>query len=336
MKKLALCLLLVICTFVCSCGVTEKYSREDFFTMSTYATLVTNGGTDELSEGVKDVLLDIERKFSFTNDTSLISRYNNGDKNALDEECNYVLHTAHKVSVDTNGTFDYTLGALKRLWNIGTESERVPQKHEIDEALLSCGYDREDSADVLYDLGAIVKGYAGDKAAQLLAENLISDFMLSIGGNVTVSGSSEKNKAKGVYGWTVGITNPFDKQNILGTITLQDATVSVSGDYERFFEHDGKVYHHIFDSRTGYPAESDIRSVAVVCDNGIYADALSTALFVMGKDEALDFYKSGIYPFEAVICTNDGKVYVTDRMKDNFVPYDGAKYEDGKALLYIK
>ncbi len=343
MKRVILICLAAILSF-CSCGANFEYAREDFFTMSTYATLVADGAEKSDIDMVKETLLAIEKKFSATNENSLVYRYNNGKRDILDDECMYVINAANKVACDTDGAFDYTLGSLVRLWNINGENPSVPDKNALDEALLHTGYKKvvidsgvslEDEG-IMLDFGGIVKGYAGDAAVVRLKKAGISDCMLSIGGNITMLGTSQSNKIKGQTGWTVAITNPYDKQNVLGYITTTDCTVSVSGDYERYFVQNGEVYHHIFDSKTGYPAQTDLRSVAVICDDGIYADALSTALFVMGKDAALDFYAKGLYDFEAVFCTKDGKVLTTDGIKDLFIPEKTAAYINGKNIEFTK
>ena len=112
----------------------------------------------------------------------------------------------------------------------------------------------------------------------------------------------------------LGIKNPFFTDEIAGYIDITDTFVSVSGDYERYFEQDGIRYHHIIDPKTGYPVKNDIRSVAVISKNGVIADALSTALFVMGKEKALEFYKKNIYDFEAIIFSTNGCVTITEKL----------------------
>ena len=180
------------------------------------------------------------------------------------------------------------------------------------------------------DLGGVAKGYALYKASEYLSEEAMgkavgADFCISLGGNVAVSGSSKIRKESGQKGWKVGITNPFDKSETLGSLVLVHGFVSVSGAYERFFEKDGRIYHHIFDSKTGYPSESDLASAAVISDDGLEADALSTALFVMGKDRAIEFYKSGIYDFEMLLVTETGEVLVSGGINEAFELSENAK-----------
>ena len=137
--------------------------------------------------------------------------------------------------------------------------------------------------------------------------------MISIGGNIAVTGSAPERKGF----WRVGIKNPFSPDEVACYIDCTDKIISVSGDYERYFIKDNKLYHHIFDPSTGYPVDNDIKSVVVIAKDGLVSDALSTALFVMGKEKAVNFYNSGVYDFETVIFTYDNKVYVSDGIKNN-------------------
>ena len=182
------------------------------------------------------------------------------------------------------------------------------------------------------DLGGIAKGYALEKAKNVLEDSGEENFCISFGGNVAVSGSSEGNIRNGKKGWNVGVTNPFNKEEILGSLLMDDGIVSVSGSYERFFEKDGKIYHHIFDSQTGYPSSSDLVSAVVITDDGALADALSTALFVMGKDDAIEFYNEKIYDFEMILVAQDGNVYVSGGIEEKFSLNENACHKNGNKL----
>ena len=115
----------------------------------------------------------------------------------------------------------------------------------------------------------------------------------------------------------------MNTSSTVGNIVLSDGYISVSGDYERYFEYEGKKYHHIIDTKTGYPADTDIISTAVISEDGTLADALSTALFVMGVERSLEFYKEKIYDFEAVLITKKGEIYITDGIKGRFTLTSG-------------
>ena len=149
------------------------------------------------------------------------------------------------------------------------------------------------------ELGAIAKGYAADEACRILREHGIEDALIDLGGNIVALGT--KN---------VGIRNPCSENNgdCLGTLQLTDCAVATSGGYERFFEQDGKKYHHIFDTSTGYPVETDILSASVISENAIDADCWSTILFSAGTKKAKEYITK--YNLSAVLVDVNKNVYV--------------------------
>ncbi len=342
MKKVyLLAAMILLVFFASSCEKKNEYNKSDFFAMNTFVTLTADCSDDLLALAQKEVFL-LENQLSASVPESDINNLNDQSSKTCENTMD-LLRLAYSASEATDGAFDYTLGRLVLLWDINGLSPQVPQDTEIAEALSNCGYEKTDvSGDAFVcsddrlkvDLGAIAKGYAGQRLAEFFIENGVDNASVYLGGNVTVIGSSPANRDKGKDGWNVAVNNPFDTSDILGIMTLCDKTVSVSGSYERFFEQDGKVYHHILDRKTGYPANSDLASVAVISDNGALADALSTALFVMGFEKGLDFYESGVYDFEAVFCTLEGEVFVTDRLKASFVPNFESKKTSDQPILF--
>ena len=341
MKKILLLFAALTLVFCSSCTKKIEYKSTDFFAMNTYATITANCSDDILSRA-KSLVFDIENQLSATIAESDINNLEDPKSETYGDTI-FLLSLAKEISLATDGAFDFTLGALVRLWNVTGEAPTVPEDDDIIEALSHCGFEKTDISsgtfsctdkDLSVDLGGIAKGYAGQKVAEFLKENGVCDGSVYLGGNVTVIGSSPSNRKKGVLGWNVAINNPFDTADILGVVTLCDKTVSVSGAYERFFELDGEIYHHILDSKTGYPARSDLASVAVIAQNGALADGLSTAFFVMGLEKSIEFYKSSSFDFEAIFCTNDGKVFVTENLRDSFSPNFDAKTSDNLSILF--
>ena len=141
--------------------------------------------------------------------------------------------------------------------------------------------------------------------------------MVSLGGNVQVLGIKTDGSK-----WRVAVQNPEDTENYLGVLETQDRAVITSGGYERYFEQDGKTYQHILDPKTGYPAESGLISVTIVCDDGWLSDGLSTACFVLGYEDSLPLLET--YQAEAVFVTEDKEVIVTDGLKDMFTLTDSS------------
>lgn len=325
-----------------SCRKNEQYASIDFFTMNTYASVMADGADEALLRAVKENVLSLEKRYSRTYAESEINRLSSGVR--LQNDTADLLKTLLTISEDTQGAFDFTLGTLCELWDINGENPHVPSEDAIREALSHCGFQKVrvdednfyycDDPNTVLDLGAAVKGYAGQRQLDMLKQEGIENAVVNLGGNVSVIGSSAKNKEKGVDGWNIGINNPFRTSELLGTLFLSDATVSVSGSYERYFEENGVRYHHILDSATGYPADSGLISVAVVCDDGLYADALSTALFVLGYDGGMALYEQHSYDFEAVFCLTDGTVYVTEGLGGLFVPNETATRQDGEMLRF--
>ena len=174
------------------------------------------------------------------------------------------------------------------------------------------------------DLGGIAKGYAADRLTDLFREYEIPRAMATLGGNVLVWG----NRPDGTP-WRVGVQDPARPQEqnaFVGVLLLENAFAVTSGGYQRYFEESGKTYHHIIDPATGFPADSGLTSVTVVADcagdsdlPGTMCDAFSTALFVMGEERALDFWRNwGGNPFELVLVTEDGRVAVTGGLAEKF------------------
>ncbi len=330
-----------------SCGEVYRYTNDTFFAMNTVVTTVVS---DEIGENpTEKIIAEYENSLSRTKSDSEICRLNNGQKVQLSEETVKIIEKSLQLARDTDFAFNPCMGTLTELWDITSGKNIVPSEDKIKEALSKCDASLVTVKDgkvtipdgLNIDLGGVAKGYALERASENLSEIAMgkavgADFCISLGGNVSVSGTSKNRKESGQKGWKVGITNPFEKSETLGSIVLEYGYVSVSGAYERFFEKNGKIYHHIFDSRTGYPSDSDLASAAVVSDDGLEADALSTALFVMGLEKSLEFYKEGLYDFEAILVTGDGGVYVTENLAENFEIDSGAKQINKENVTIIK
>ena len=156
------------------------------------------------------------------------------------------------------------------------------------------------------DLGGIAKGYASDKVAELLKEKGVASAIVSLGGNVYGVGTKPDGEK-----WEVALANPLDANDYCGLISIENQAVVTSGGYQRYFEENGKKYHHIIDPATGYPAESGLLSVTIISDSGTEADVLSTALYVMGLEKALAFWQEH-GGFEAIFVTEAGEVIATE------------------------
>lgn len=231
----------------------------------------------------------------------------------------------------TNGAFDITIYPLMVEWGFTTGKYKVPSENTLKGLLKNVGSDGisfdektgklELNEGVSIDLGAIAKGYTSSRVMEIFKEYDVECAIISLGGNV----HTYNKKYDGTM-WKVEIENP-DKndEEYAGIIEVADEAVITSGGYERNFEEDGVVYHHIFDPATGYPAKSGLSSVSIVSKDGTMADALSTALFVMGKDEALEFWKNygdgkedDMSAFDLILIDDDGRITITPGIKERF------------------
>lgn len=306
----------------CSEKKTEKYYDKVFYGMHTYVTVRIASTSDSESENEKlskeceKIFLDFEKKISRTYDLSDVFALNENIDTLVDADNDLVtlFNLSYRISDMTDGAFDSTVGPLTELWNI-TGGGPVPEKTKISEALEHIGYDKfsiedknivKNDSKAKLDFGGIGKGYGLQLMLEYLSDKSDAYGLISVGGNIGVFGQKPEREF-----FKIGITSPEDADSVVGYIFIDSGFVSVSGDYQRYFEENGKRYHHILDSKNGYPVENGIRSTVVYCKNGALADALSTALFVMGSERALEFYKSSDLTFEAVFITDNKEIILT-------------------------
>ena len=222
----------------------------------------------------------------------------------------------------TEGSFDITIAPLMELWGFGTGKQRVPSQEEIEEILPLVDY-REIQLDeqrftvylpqeeMSLDLGGIAKGYIVDRIVQYLESQNVELATVNAGGDIRVIGTREDGTP-----WRIGIRNPrnSNEQDITAVIPIVDQAVVTSGDYERFFTSDGKRYHHILDPHNGFPAAKVI-SVTIVAEECITADALSTAVFVLGPQKGMELVES-LSGVEGLIIDNQEKLHVSSGLQD--------------------
>ena len=303
MVKRLICIILTL-ALLCLCTGCEKVSQETLFAMNTVMDLKIWGTDREKGlQTVTRLLQDLENTWSNQKPDSLLSKLNSGSAQ-LTEAQQQLLDRVTALSQRTGGAFDPRLHGVISLWGFQTGNYRVPSPEELA------------NAPKTWNLGGALKGYAGQLAVEQLKALDVERAILNLGGNVQTYGE----KADGTP-WSIGIQNP-DGGDPIGTVSVV-GTISVvtSGDYQRYFEKDGIRYHHIIDPATGMPADSGLRSVTILCRDGLTADALSTALFVMGLQKGSDFWRQSD-DFEAVFITAEGKVYATEG-----VAFAGCEYE---------
>lgn len=219
-----------------------------------------------------------------------------------------------KLSELTDGAFDVSVGKIVDLWDFGGDNEGIPEKKALEKALKGVGLVEVNGdtvklrGDAELDLGAVGKGLACDSVITLYKSTPdVKGAIVSVGGSIGCFGSSNKKGDS----WRIAIRHPRSDNEFLGVLKLKEGFVSTSGDYEKFFMHDGKRYHHILDARTGYPASSGLISVTVICDSGFMSDALSTACFILGEEKSrellLKYNASAIFVDEEMNITTVGE-----------------------------
>ena len=241
-----------------------------------------------------------------------------------------VLEKALHYAALSDGAFDPTVGPLVRLWGIGTDSPRIPGDEEIARALELVNWrdvaiDRGTGTAFLrregmsLDMGAIAKGYAGDEALRIAREAKVKRAIFDLGGNIVTLGWREQKKSRP---WHIGIQNPLGERNAyIGVVMAHDASVVTSGVYERYFESEGKRYHHILSTTNGYPVENGILSVTIVTASSTDADALSTAVFTLGFERGKALIDS-LPEAEAIFIFDDYSVRITDGLAGIFTLTD--------------
>lgn len=312
MKKLLISILLTA-LFLTGCSVSKPVEAE-IFAMDTLMDVKVWGGQEDLTLVTYEIHR-LESIFSAADSGSVLSQVNLSGKRELSGDLLSITRDAIALSEKTGGAFDPTVYPLVRLWGFPDDEYHVPTPEELERTLALIGTEHihleenmlsMDSGTML-DFGAIAKGYTSQQCVNLLKISGVDAALLSLGGNVQTLGT----KPDGSY-WTVGIADPDSPTQPIAVLTFKGSKALVtSGGYQRFFESDGQTYHHILDPKNGFPAENELASVTIVCDNGEIADAYSTALFVMGFDKACEFWKSQA-DFDAVFVLKDRSIYATE------------------------
>jgi thiamine biosynthesis lipoprotein len=315
----------------CKGNKNKEYISRTEFLMDTVITLKIYDKQEEkiLDEAINR-LKEIEDKMSTTIETSDVSQIN---KNAgikpvkVHDDVYYVIQQAKHFAIISNGAYEPTIGPLVELWNITGTSEKerdtIPSQEEIQEKMALVNYNdlelMEDNFVYLkrkgmkIDLGGIVKGYAADEMKRIFAEKGVNSAIIDLGGNVYALGEKENGNP-----WKIGIQDPFDVTgSYIGILNIKDKSIVTSGDYERYFKYKGEKYHHIINSKTGYPSKNEVSGISIVSNKSIDGDALSTALFVLGVDEGSKLVNK-LEDIDAIFITKQHEVFVGKKLKDKF------------------
>ncbi len=281
-------LFLLIFLFFCIAGCAKPLHKDAEFTMGTYVEVVSSD--PRACSIVFSEFRRLERIFNLFNETSELSRLNDRGTLAASPELFELVKKAKEYCELTDGALEVTIAPVSLLWKKAIKNKELPKEEEIKGLLSLVGcdsiyLDEKTSTITLLkpgakiDLGSIAKGFAVGRAVRLLKDAGISSAVVNAGGKLYCLGKNNKRS------WQVGIRDPRALEQVEGRFECEDLAVATSGDYEQFFLFKNKRYSHIINPKTGYPADSGIVSATVTAPDALTADALATALIVLGKDK---------------------------------------------------
>lgn len=321
MKRLNIFIYLLLLALLTGCARSERQSAEKtVFAMDTVMELKAYGsGADAALTLAAEEIRRLDAALSRDGADSEIAALNRTGASHLSPDAANIIAKALEISRLTDGAFDITIAPVMDEWGFFTKDYRVPKNAELSKALKKVGSENVSlENDTVYlkngaqiDLGGIAKGYLSGGIAEIFKANGVRSGIISLGGNVYAIGEKPNGEQ-----WRVAIQNPNGDGHV-GSLCVSDAAVITSGGYQRFFERDSKIYHHIIDPKTGFPAENGLKSVTIICRDSAAADALSTALYVMGTEKAITYLEAH-RDIEAVLVASDDSIYITRGITDTW------------------
>lgn len=318
MKTLrVLCAILIGCMLLCGCTTNKDPISKTGIYFDTVITIKLYDSQDaELLEQCFAYCDEFEQLISRTIETSEISKINNSKGNpvTVSDTTIELLEMGKSYSALTHGAFDITIAPLSALWDFKNNPGNVPSNDEIQDALSHVSYENIILSghtvtlldpDMAIDLGAIAKGYMADKLKDYLLSEGVESAIIDLGGNILAIGNKPDNS-----NFTIGIKKPFSDGEMISTESIHDISVVTSGCYERYFEVDDTIYHHILNTETGYPCDNGLYSVTIFSEKSVDGDALSTSCFALGLEEGVKLIKS-LDGVDALFVTDDYEIIDT-------------------------
>lgn len=366
MSSIVLFIFILPLVLMCNGCSANRQASVSFYAMDTIMQITCYGKDAEAAASAAQAeIIRLDELLSIGNGNSEVSLINKNGGGILSEDVAALAEYALMLYRMTDGAYDMTILPVMELWGFTSGDYSVPDDETLknmlelcNSGLITCMQVSDNTTTEKYrlklsdgqgiDFGGLAKGYASDRLVDIFDSHNIKSAYFSLGGNVYCY----HRKTDG-SDWNIAIENPlknFDYYrgddvggegageiakkisggvpDYLGAVRVHDKAVVTSGGYERYFEQDGKRYHHIIDTATGYPAESSLISVTVVSGDGTLADGLSTACFVMGLDDSVSLWRAygaggtfegrTIAPFDLIMMTDDGEVYVTEGLAGSF------------------
>lgn len=296
------------------------------FAMDTYIDLTAYGPDAEAALDLAEARIrELESLWSVTDEGSEIyaANHSGGAAVSVSADTEELLRFALDMAEETGSALEPTIYPVLTAWGFTTDSYQIPAQEELDRLLELVDYKAITLTDntvtvpdgMMLDRGAVGKGYAADETAAILRENGVESALLDFGGNILTVGTKPDGTP-----WRVGVRDP-DSDGTLGVLEVIDQSVVVSGGYEKYFVgEDGERYWHIIDPETGRPARSGLVQAAIVSQESRLCDALSTAIFVMGLDKAVDYWQAH-QDFDMLLLTDDREIYLTEGLRGAFTPW---------------
>ena len=303
---------------LCSClGCSSK--RDQVYTDTLFDTVVNiriyDAADESVLKGCEDLCKKYDAMFSKTSESSEIAKINQagGAPVEVSDETIKLIEKGIYYSELSGGAFDITIGSVSDLWDFKAETPAVPDAATIASAVSHVNYKniqiRDNTVRLLdpyakIDVGAIAKGYIADRVRDYLEEEGVRSAMIDLGGNIIAMGTKPDGSD-----YNIGIQKPFDESGTpITSVKVSDKSIVTSGIYQRYFEQNDKVYHHILDPATGSPCENNLYSVTIITDSSLTADALSTTCFLLGYEKGMNLINQ-LDNVDAVFITNDNKLH---------------------------
>ena len=328
MKRWAIGILAALLFALSGCAPEQEPVEGSLFAMNTYMTFTAYGEQAQAALDESEALIQrVESLWSVTDEKSEIylANHSNGQAVSVSEETADLISFVLEMAERTQGALDPTVYPVLTAWGFTTDTKQVPSQAQIGELLPLVDYSKVSlagtsltvPAGMELDLGAVGKGYTADLVTEIWKEHHVESGIISLGGNIQAIGSRPDGSD-----WRIGVRAPWEDGN-LGVLEISDAAVVTSGGYENYFEdEDGNTYWHILDPSTGYPADSGLQAVTIVGKEGKLCDALSTALFVMGAEQAEAYWREN-GGFDMLLVTDEKEILITEGIANRFTLSNG-------------
>lgn len=314
-------LILTLLFMLTGCSSMQKYDTcylDVFDTFSTFSCYTNSKKEfDIIANELHSYLTELNKKFDIYNSYEGMNNLKTINDNAgikpvkVDSNILELISLGKAAYEDTNGTINIAMGSVLNIWhNYRENADGIPTSEELRNAdehsdINNIIIDEKNSTVFIkdkftrIDVGALAKGYCGDKAKEFLIDKGAGSALLNLGGNVVCINDDTKPN------WNIGIQDPDNDNGFIKEITVSNKSAVTSGNYQRFYEYNGKKYHHIIDTKTLMPADNN-KSVTVLADNSFYADMLSTALFILPYNEGMKLAQK--YDAKAIWVTDNNEI----------------------------